>query len=212
MHGYFSEWLILVMAMTIGVMSPGPDFIITLRNALAYGRTTGLWTAMGLAGGVGVHVTYNLVGIAALIAHSVILFNIIKFAGAGYLLYIGVQALRSQGMRTDPALGDVTIKTMSDMSALRSGFVTNVLNPKATLFFLALFSQIISPETTMSGHILYAATCVTITGLWFSTISLFLTTPAIRNRFLKISKWIDRTCGAVFIALGLKLALTKAPV
>lgn len=212
MHEYINEWLLLVLAMTIGVMSPGPDFIMTLRNAMSFGRSAGLWTALGLALGVLVHVTYNLIGLAALIAHSIILFNIIKYAGAAYLFYIGWQALRSRGMSQDLEINGDMKKEISAFQAFRSGFITNVLNPKATLFFLALFTQIISPETTIAGHTIYALTCVTITAMWFSGISIFLTTPAIRNRFLRISKWVDRTCGAVFIALGLKLALTKAPI
>lgn len=211
MENYLTEWLTLIGVFSLAVISPGPDFVVAVRNALQYGRSAGFWTALGFGCGVAIHATYTLVGIAALIAKSILIFSIIKFAGAGYLLYVGIKALRSTGFSGD-IQQEETHQHISRLKAFRSGFITNLLNPKATLFFLALFTQIVSPETPHAIQALFGFTCCVMVTLWFTAVSLFLTTPAIRNRFLKISKWIDRTCGVVFIALGLKLALTKAPV
>jgi len=87
--------------------------------------------------------------------------------------------------------------------------LTNVLNPKATLFFLAVFSQFIDPQTPLAIQALYGMTCVVMTGLWFSFVAVFLTTPKVKKAFLAITKWIDKACGCMLIALGIKLALTK---
>jgi threonine/homoserine/homoserine lactone efflux protein len=100
--------------------------------------------------------------------------------------------------------------TMTDLQALRSGFITNLFNPKATMFFLALFTQILNPEMPFWTSIIFGLTCVVMTATWFSIVATILTAPIIRARFMRYSKWIDRVCGGVLIALGIRLALTKA--
>lgn len=215
MHGFWAEWLMLVTVFGIAVLSPGPDFVVAVKNALTHGRRAGIFTAIGLGFGVLVHVSYTLLGIAALIAKSILFFNILKYFGAAYLIYMGYKALRSKGTQTDPLAHENTTidkKHYSALSALRTGFITNVLNPKASLFFLALFTQIIKPGSPHTVQAVYGITCAVMVMIWFSVVALVLTTPRIRTQFLRASQWIDRTCGAVFIALGLKLALTKAPV
>jgi threonine/homoserine/homoserine lactone efflux protein len=98
-------------------MSPGPDFVVAVRNAVLYSRATGLMTALGFAAGVAIHVGYTLAGLAALIAHSVILFSIMKYAGAAYLLYMGYKALKSKGFET-PSIDD-TVQEKRKLSLLR---------------------------------------------------------------------------------------------
>lgn len=189
---------------------PGPDFVVAVRNTLTYGRRAGLWAALGFGCGVAVHATYTLFGIAALIAQSILLFNLLKYAGAAYLIYMGWKAIRSNGFSSDPAMppGDAAL---DGLTAFRSGFVTNLLNPKASLFFLALFTQIVDPHTPGTIQILFGFTCVAMVILWFSLVACVLSAPIVRTRFLRGAKWIDRACGGIFIALGLKLALTRAP-
>ncbi len=208
MESFIGSWLILVSVFTVALASPGPDFVIIVRNSITHVRRAGIMTALGFGLGVCVHVTYCLGGLALIIAQSVILFNVLKFIGAAYLFYVGIKALNSKGFE-GPALDGRSASSMSDLAAVRSGFITNLLNPKATLFFLALFTQILDPNATMPEQILYGATCVLMTIIWFSTVACVLTTPVIRQRFLSMSKWIDRACGGFFIALGCKLAITK---
>lgn len=208
MENFLSSWLILIGVFSMALASPGPDFVMAVRNSILYSRRTGIMTAVGFGLGVGVHAAYCLGGLALIIAKSVILFNVLKFIGAIYLFYIGIKALQSKGFES-PALDGKSAPSISDLAALRSGFITNLLNPKATLFFLALFTQILNPNAAPPEQILYGTTCVLMTILWFSIVACVLTTPAIRRRFLSMSKWIDRACGGFFIALGCKLALTK---
>lgn len=211
MEVFWINWILLISIFGVAVISPGPDFVVAIRNSILYSRMVGIFTAIGFALGVMVHVTYTLFGIAAVISQSIILFNLLKYAGAAYLLYIGVKALRSKGFEQNNGYDkDQVTGAMNPLQALWSGFLTNVLNPKATLFFLAVFSQFIGPETTMTSQLIYAGTCVIMTALWFSIVAIVLTNPTIKSVFLRFTKWIDRICGCLLIALGIKLAFSKA--
>ncbi|MGE4313257.1 MAG: LysE family translocator [Pseudobdellovibrionaceae bacterium] len=206
-----TNWFLLMAVFAVALASPGPDLVMAIRNSLSHGRNAGIWTAVGFGLGVAVHVTYISLGFAALIASSIMLFTLLKIGGALYLFYVGFKALRSQGFTNHPRFRDMHREgSISPLKAIRQGFVTNVLNPKATLFFMAVLSQFITPNAPLWVYGFYGATCMLMTMGWFSIVALFLTVPAIRARFMAISKWVDRTCGAVFIALGVKLALTKA--
>lgn len=220
MDVYFAQWLTLIIVFTFAVLSPGPDFVIAVRNSLLYSRRVGIMTAFGFGAGVLLHVTYTLLGIAALIEQSVIIFNSLKWIGALYLIYIGFMALRSRGSaskimaqieqdgQADPCQ-TCPSKTLTSWQAFRTGFLTNALNPKASLFFLAIFSQIINPATPLTWQIAYGLTCSAMVTIWFSLVAVVLNHPPIRNRFLKWSKWIDRICGGLMVALGIKIALTS---
>lgn len=207
MDPLIANWLILVGVFSIAVISPGPDFVIAVRTSVLYSRRAGILTAIGFAAGVAIHVAYCLGGIALIISQSIVLFSILKYIGAAYLFYVGVKALRSKGFSGPEIEGERA--QMSDFAAFRSGFITNLFNPKATMFFLALFTQIMDPHISFGVQVLYGVTCMVMTALWFSIVAVVLTTPAIRARFLRASGWIDRICGALLIALGVKLVLTK---
>jgi len=208
MDPFLTNWLLLIGVFTVALASPGPDFVMALRNSILHSRQAGIYTAIGFGLGVGVHVLYCLAGLAYLISQSVVMFNIIKWLGAVYLFYVGFKALKSKGFDT-PDIAEKGRVAMSPTAALRSGFITNLLNPKATLFFLALFTQILSPEIALYQKAVYGLTCIVMTMLWFSIVATILTTPKIRAAFLRFSKWIDRICGSLFIVLGVKLAVTR---
>ncbi|HRC25883.1 MAG TPA: LysE family transporter [Alphaproteobacteria bacterium] len=212
MADLWGEWILVVVAVLLAAMSPGPDFIVTVRHAVGSGRKAGLMTALGLGAGVCVHVGYCLSGIAALVSQSILLFSVLKFLGAGYLLYLGWGALRSPGTSIDPDRVETQgAEGLSSAAAFRKGFLTNLLNPKATLFFLALFTQIVSPGAPLSALLFYGLSAASVVVLWFCLVSVLLTTPAVRRRFLAASRWIDRVCGAFFVMVGVRLALARAP-
>lgn len=208
---YFLQWLTLIAVFSLAVISPGPDFVMAVRNSIVHSRRAGIFTALGFGAGVLIHAGYTVLGIAAVIAQSIFLFNLIKFAGAAYLTWIGFQALRSRGMKQDAVDDALRAQNesgaMTDAAAFRSGFLTNLLNPKATLFFLAIFSQIIRPDTPVSWQIVYGLTCAAMVAGWFSGVAFVLTQNKIRRQFLRATKWIDRVCGALMIALGIRVAL-----
>ncbi len=208
MHEFFLNWLLLVGVFAVALASPGPDFVMAVRNSVLYSRRAGIMTAIGFGLGVAIHVAYCLGGLAIIIAKSVMLFTILKFIGAGYLFYVGYKALKSKGFEGEVDAENKQL-VMSDYMALRSGFITNLFNPKATMFFLALFTQVMNPNVGFAIQFVYGVTCILMTTIWFSIVATVLTTPAIRQRFLRMSKWLDRVCGGIFIALGLKLAFAR---
>lgn len=207
MQDIFLNWLMMLGVFTIALASPGPDFVMAVRNSVLYSRRAGILTAIGFGLGVAVHVTYCLGGLAIVIAKSVLLFNILKFVGAAYLFYVGYKTLKSKGFDGQTE-GGLVMPLMSDWQALRSGFITNLFNPKATMFFLALFTQVIDPHVPLSIQALYGVTAVVMTMVWFTIVATVLTAPAIRAKFIRMSKWIDKVCGGLFIALGVKLAVS----
>lgn len=210
MSDFILNWVILAGVMGVGLISPGPDFVMAVRNSIQYSRRAGILTAIGFSLAVSVHVSYCLMGLATIISQSILLFNTFKYIGAAYLFYVGFSALRSKGFTMGEEHKPDQKNVMTDIQALRSGFITNLFNPKATMFFLALFTQILNPDMPFWTSIIYGLTCVVMTAIWFSIVATVLTTPTVRARFLKFSKWIDRVCGGVLIALGVRLALTKA--
>ena len=194
----------------LAVMSPGPDFAMVLRNSLIYSRRTGVLAALGLGLGIALHITYSLLGIGLIISKSIVLFNIIKYLGAAYLIYIGIKSLRAKPERQTNEQGEVAHKEdISAFAAIRMGFLTNALNPKATMFFLALFTQVISPATPIIIKLAYGLEMSTATFLWFSFVAVLLTQNRLQKAFRRFRHYIERTFGVILIALGLKVAFTS---
>lgn len=204
---FLSAYLIVMSVSFIAMVSPGPDFLVVLKNSLGLGRKHGIVTAIGIGAGLLIHVTYCIFGIAVVISQSVMLFNIIKYAGALYLLWLGFKALKSKGWKIEASAAKNKEKTLWNVFA--EGFITNALNPKATMFFLALFTQVIAPETPLSWQIVYGISIMTMATLWFSTVSLVLTNATLRQKLAKISLWIDRVTGVMLVALGVKIMAEK---
>jgi len=209
------DWTAFVMVAginLIAVLSPGPDFAITLRNALVHGVRAGMMTAVGITLGLSIHVAYTLAGLSLLIAQSVVLFSVVKLLGAAYLIWIGLQALRAKPQD----LSGSGVDDPSPPSRRRwrggvvSGFLTNLLNPKCALYMLALFTQIVDPATSSLEKGLYGATLMVESLLVFGTIAIIIGQPAVRRVYGRAAHWVDRVLGTVFIGLGVRLALAHA--
>lgn len=210
MIDFLPQLLTVAIIHLLAVMSPGPDFVVVTKNSLSYSRKIGTYTALGVALGIVVHVTYSLLGIGLLISQSIILFTIIKLLGAFYLIWIGVKALRSKPSKVE---NDSSIikdrKSMSPFGAIKNGFLVNVLNPKATLFFLALFTQVISLSTPKNIEVIYGIEMTIATFIWFSVVAYFFSHSKLKIKIKKISHYIDKATGIALIALGIKVALSS---
>jgi RhtB (resistance to homoserine/threonine) family protein len=190
----------------LAVMSPGPDFIMIMRNSLVYSRRTGVYSALGLSLGILLHVSYCLLGIAVVISRSIMLFNVIKFIGAGYLIYIGYKSLfagRGQTIKVDE---NERKPDLSAGQAIRTGFITNATNPKATLFFLSLFTIVIQPGTPLWVKLIMAFEMMLVTFLWFAMMASVISHRAVRGRVAKVQHWATRLMGGALILFGFKLA------
>lgn len=193
----------------MAVMSPGPDLIVCVKNTLKYSRKIGLWTAFGFACGVLVHISYCLLGVAWLISQSVLLFNMVKIMGAIYLIYLGIKTLKSHRDANLDFIVQKARQPLKPWQAWRDGFMTNLLNPKATLYFLGFFSVIMPPNLEFSSLAVISCTLFFITFAWFALVATVMTVKPIRVRFLKIERKVDQVFGVILILLGLKVASTK---
>ena len=205
---YLNEFSIVIIATFFAVISPGPDFAMVLKQSIVYGRKSSIYTSIGIGLGIGVHVIYTLLGIGLIISKSIILFTIIKFLGAGYLMYIGYQSLKSKGLKIEENK-DIEIKDMSKMKSFSMGFLCNALNPKATIFFISLFTVIISIDTPLYIQAIYGIVCIFEVMLWFVFLSIILSQKKVREFFKKFGVWFDRVVGVVLILIGLKIAFSK---
>lgn len=213
----FLKWLAFAGIQAMATVSPGPAFAVAVRSALVHGRRTAIFTAIGLGLGVGAHVFLVLTGSALLFSRSVLLFDAVRLAGAAYLVYIGVKALKArkrteesqEAFETGGAAAQSPPQKISPGVGIRTGFLTNLLNPKAIVFFTAVLTQFIEADSSAPVLFLYGATSVAIEITWFVLLTLFLTDVRVRNRFLSVSHWVERICGGFLLALGIRLALSK---
>ena len=208
MHPYLTQFVTIAVVHLLAVASPGPDFAIIVRQSITYGRRTALLTSLGIGCGILIHIGYSLLGIGLIVSQSIALFSVMKIVGALYLVWLGSKAVRARPMNSAEVFSRDKKNLPTPLQALRTGFFTNGLNPKATLFFLSLFTVVIDPTTPLiiqAGYGLYMAVA---TGLWFSCLSLLFGHSSVRRRFLQIGHWFDRLTGAILIGLGLKLALS----
>ncbi|WP_320893270.1 LysE family translocator [Stutzerimonas stutzeri] len=206
---YWMEFMTVALVHLLAVASPGPDFAVVVRESVAQGRRAGSWTALGVGCGIFVHVAYSLLGIGLIVSQSIVLFNLFKWLAAAYLVYLGWRALRARPMNLEAIDGANAPVARSAWRAFVIGFVTNGLNPKATLFFLSLFTVVISPDTPLlvqAGYGLYLAGA---TALWFLLVAWLFSRGRVRAGFARLGHWFDRLTGAVLIGLGARLALSE---
>ncbi|RZM81519.1 lysine transporter LysE [Pseudoalteromonas rubra] len=208
MSPYLDEFILIALAHFFAVASPGPDFAIVLKQSINHGRRNALMTSVGVGLGILVHVTYCLLGVALVLSQSPELFNAFKYLAGAYLAYMGVQALRASAAATGPQPAEAEPLTQEGgMKALRRGFLVNALNPKATLFFLSLFTLVIDPGTPQSVQLFYGLYMALATWVWFSFLSLVLSKAAVRRFFQRAGHWFDRGIGVILLLLALRLVL-----
>lgn len=218
---YLPEFLTLALAHALAVASPGPDFGLVLRQSLRHGRRTAIWTSMGIGCGLMVHITYSLLGLGLVLKNSATVFAILKWLGAAYLAWIGVQALQTKPRdeEVDPGGGFPRLESRDAGKAPRqvevaptarvawsTGFLVNVLNPKAALFFISLFPLAVSPATPRLIQAGYGAWMTLMTVLWFSFVAVVFTQERVRRVFLRHGHWIDRALGVIFLGFAASLA------
>ena len=208
MSEYWLEFFTLAGVHLIAVASPGPDFAVVVRHAISHGRKVAIWCSIGIGFGILLHVTYSLLGIGLLIKTTPWLYQGLIFIAAGYFVFIGIGALRASAQVTSGKSKEINkeeTKPLHIIQAFRVGFITNGLNPKATLFFLSLFSVVVSFETPLSIKMMYGIYLAIATGLWFIVLSMLLSSAKIDVWLQRYRQQIDRVMGAVLIFMGLSL-------
>ena len=206
MHDYWIEFSAVALAHFLAVASPGPDFAIVLKQSLTRGRRPAIWTSIGIGTAILLHVTYALLGLGLLIRSSEAWFIAVKYAGALYLAWIGIQSLRAKPRNLEGTETLTNGGTPVARGAFMLGFLTNVLNPKATLFFISLFVLIVSPRTPRMIQAAYGIWMALATMAWFSLVALLFTRSDVRSRFIRHGHWIERALGVFFLAFAASLA------
>jgi threonine/homoserine/homoserine lactone efflux protein len=207
--GIHHYWLFLATAIVL-VITPGQDTFFILGRSLAGGRPAGIAAALGITAGSVLHTLAAALGLSALLATSPYAFMAVKFAGAAYLIYMGIQALLSRASGLPAA--DAPVSSDGRWSAFRQGVLTNLLNPKVALFFLALMPQFIETTSThkVGAFLALGLSFVTLGVAW--CVVLAIAAAELRGAFLRrpsMAQVLNKVAGAMFIALGLRLATVR---
>ena len=189
----------------LAVASPGPDFAVVTRQTLAHGRPAGVATAAGIATGIIFHVSYALFGLGWALLHWPWLSDLLRYAGAIFLLWLGFKALQAKPLPVSAASS--ASSRPADNRDFSVGLATNLLNPKATLFFVALCSALITANPPLLLKLALAGWMVGTTFLWFCLVAFVLSSARVRGRLMANAHWIDRGMGVVLIGLAALMLL-----
>lgn len=192
---------------TLGMISPGPDFFLVIKNAARYRRSAAMMTALGVILGVATHMSYCVAGLAVVITTTPWLFNFLKYAGACYLIWIGIQALLSRG-ESKFSIDNATQSPITLKAAFLQGYLCNLLNPKATFFFLAVFTQILQINSGVGEKLWYASIIWVLAVIWWPLLVILIQSVPVRRGLAKVQKVVDKLLGGLLIGLGIKVALS----
>lgn len=203
---YLHEFLAIALIHFLAVVMPGPDLIMTVQQSIRYGRSSGIYTALGIGVGISVHVIYTLIGIGAIMHTTPWLFNTIKVIGGIYIFYLGIQLIRSRNSTlTISVSSDQAPASQSRFKSFVIGFMTNATNPKATLFFVAIFTTVVSSSTPIIVQTFYGIWMCIATALWFTVVSMLFSNTQIRQRFLSMGSKVEKIMGVVLILFAIRL-------
>ena len=208
---HIDHYLLFVGASILLCIVPGPDMIFLLSRTMAQGRKAGIYAAIGINLGAYVHLFAAVLGLSAVLATSAFAFSIVKWVGAAYLIYIGIQVLRSrQGALVIDGAG---MKPLNYKAICWQGFLSDVLNPKVAIFFLAFLPQFVEANSSHRAMEVFFLGCtVNIIAIIINLLLVYfagMLTVKLR-RHQKVTAWLNKAMGAVFISLGIKLAYEKA--
>jgi threonine/homoserine/homoserine lactone efflux protein len=206
----------------VAALSPGPDVLLTMRNSLAYGLRDGILTSVGIVSGVTIQIGLCLLGLVWTLEQWNVLFHGIALLGGAYLLYLGFGAMRTPLSRPSDTLSLVPspVKNEPEMTGiseqcppsfrprlrpLREGLLTNLLNPKALLYFFAVFSSLLTREISFQERLLAGIGMIAIQLASFSFLAALVTHSSIRGRLFTVQHWLLRGMAMLFILLGLRI-------
>jgi len=213
-----SDPQVLAFAVIAGLLTitPGADTMLVIRNVMARGRAAGLQTTVGACCGLFVHATLSALGLSLVLVRSATAFEVVKMIGAGYLIWLGVQAVR-QAIRREPDRerldgGAVASASMAgrDRRSFLEGFLSNVLNPKVAVFYLAFLLQFMSSGDWVFGKSMLLAAIHFVEGIvWMSALTFFIARVQAWISRPRVRRTIEVTTGAVLIGFGARLALDR---
>ena len=200
-------WMFTAVALMI-VMVPGVDSLLVLKNTMVYGKKAGFFTMLGIVIALFVWTTLAVLGLAAIISKSMVVFLFIKYAGAAYLVFLGVQALRSKAQNV--ALQEKAAPTQlehASVSCMIQGVTTDLLNPKTLLLYVTLMPQFIQPDFNVNSQLIILAGILIILSIIWLGIIIFVIN-GIRKWFMKpvIQNAFNKLTGILLIGIGVRIA------
>ncbi len=209
MFGIHDLALFIVSGLLLNIM-PGPDSLLVMTRSATQGWRAGVAASLGIGAGVFVHVFAAAIGLSAVLATSATAFTVVKLVGAAYILYLALGLLMSK--RKDAAATAPQVAPLPYRRIFAQGFLTNVLNPKVAVFFLAFVPQFIDADAPHKALAFVILGCIfNINGtLWCGALALFTARASARVKVNPdVSLWLNRVTGGLFVWLGVKLALSR---
>ena len=200
--------IIITSVHLLAAASPGPDFVLVSQQTLSNGKRAGLLCSIGIALGLSVHILYSAFGLAAVVASSSSTLWVIKLLGGSYLIYLGVSGLRARARNTETIVTD-RVDDQSDLKTIGLGFLCNALNPKAPIYFISLFTIVLSENTPAQHLLIYGLWMMVLQFAWFSFLTILLSRPMVMDRFQALGHWIDRVAGGAMLLLGIKVLVSR---
>jgi len=207
----FSILITLASVHFIALMSPGPDFALVVQNATRYGRQTGVYIALGLSFGILLHAILSLTGVSYLVHQQPTLFALVQIAGGSYLLYLGFGALKGTWQTLSSKSIVSEQKSNPDLllsnkrQAFSRGFATNILNPKALVFFISLMSTLVPASMSLTGKGIALVILWSLSLAWFSFLAWALSTERLQAKLKSLAVYIDGLCGLIFTVIGVSI-------
>ncbi|MEH6625631.1 MAG: LysE family translocator [Motiliproteus sp.] len=204
-------WLPFLLAITALTLTPGVDTLLVMRNATRGGNRDGLLTSLGIGLGLFVHATVSAAGLSVILLGSAELFILLKLAGAAYLIWLGIQSLRSAIQRRNLPLDQpVTTGATPARTSLREGLLSNVLNPKPIIFYMAFLPQFIDPSySALPQALMMAGVHFVIGMLWGGTLTLMVSRARLWLRKPAVGQVMDSVAGLLLVGFGTKLATSQ---
>lgn len=200
----FSEWLLIAAACAVAAASPGPSFVVVVRQTVNRGRFGGIAAGVAHSGAIGIYAAVTVAGLGFAVQLPWLL-TTLRFAGAAFLLYIAVQLWRSNGSLSTVSTEGADRTVSTPWHSLADGFLIAFLNPKVLLFFTALFSQFLRPTFTWWEKSIMVVTAITIDALWYILVAVAISQPAVLNSFKQREIVLNRIFGAALMLVAVRL-------
>lgn len=207
---YFTEFALLFAANFLNLVSPGAGFAITVRNSTVGSRRAGFMTGFGIVASSFIHKGYTFLGFGLLISQNPTLFMIVKYAGCAHLSYLGLKCLW-EGLKKDQKSSwnleenPSKISSVTSYQGFRMGFLTDLLNPQASLCFMSLVAATVSPETPMKIQLFYGLILLMTSVVWYSCVAFFFSSPPLQKRFLSLRRLFEGLMGGSMLYLSFRL-------
>ena len=197
------EFLTIASLHLFAVASPGPDFILVVRQCFRYGKRGAIWTSLGISVGILVHVCISLIGIGLILSLKPEILSWLKILASIYIAYLGLNSIINTSFLNLEK--NESSSLIVNLKSFTVGIITNILNPKAFVFFITVFTLVINPSTPKPLQLFYGLYMSVATFLWFSFISFIFTNQVLILKYVNYLPWLERLMGSVLVIIAIHI-------